>query len=332
VTSVAIGPTDQLDPRLLEHRRELTGYCYRMLGSSFDAEDAVQETMVRAWRGLDDFEGRSALRSWLYRIATNVCLDQLTGRQRRALPMDLAGDPYPPVEASLSGRRPATAWIEPVLDRQVMPDDADPAERAVLRESIRLAFVSALQLLPPRQRAVLLLREVLRWKAEEVAQLLETTVASVNSALQRARATLADSGGRLETKPLDGDESELLARYVDTFERYDIDGFVQLLREDATQHMPPFEMWLRGREDIGTWMLGPGRGCEGSRLMVTSANGSPAVAQWRPDGQGGFTPWALHVLEVEDGRVRHISSFLDHGSGLLERLGLPTPGSEPGRR
>jgi RNA polymerase sigma-70 factor (ECF subfamily) len=246
--------------------------------------------------------------------------------------MDLAGDPYPPVEASLSGRRPTTAWIEPVLDRQVMPDDADPAERAVLRESIRLAFVSALQLLPPRQRAVLLLREVLRWKAEEVAQLLETTVASVNSALQRARATLADSGGRLETKPLDGDESELLARYVDTFERYDIDGFVQLLREDATQHMPPFEMWLRGREDIGTWMLGPGRGCEGSRLIVTSANGSPAVAQWRPDGQGGFTPWALHVLEIEDGRVRHISSFLDHGTGLLERLGLPVPESEPGRR
>jgi RNA polymerase sigma-70 factor (ECF subfamily) len=327
VTTLAIGPADQLDPRLLEHRRELTGYCYRMLGSSFDAEDAVQETMVRAWRGLDDFEGRSALRSWLYRIATNVCLDQLTGRQRRALPMDLAGDPYPPVEASLSGRRPATAWIEPVLDRQVMPDDADPAERAVLRESIRLAFVSALQLLPPRQRAVLLLREVLRWKAEEVARLLDTTVASVNSALQRARATLADAGGRPESRPLDDDENELLARYVDTFERYDIDGFVQLLQEDATQHMPPYEMWLRGRDDIGAWMLGPGHGCRGSKCLVTSANGSPAVAQWRPDGAGGFSPWALHVLEVDDGRVQHISSFLDHDNGLFARLGLPaTPG------
>ncbi len=324
MTTLVIGPADQLDPRLLEHRRELTGYCYRMLGSSFDAEDAVQETMVRAWRALDDFEGRSALRSWLYRIATNVCLDQLTGRKRRALPMDLAGDPYPPVEASLSGRRPTTAWIEPVLDRQVMPDDADPAERAVLRESIRLAFVSALQLLPPRQRAVLLLREVLRWKAEEVARLLDTTVASVNSALQRARATLAEAGGRPEPRPLDDDENELLGRYVDTFERYDIDGFVQLLREDATQHMPPFEMWLRGRDDIGTWMLGPGRGCRGSRLLVTSANGSPAVAQWRPDGEGGFAPWALHVLEVEDGRISHISSFLDHDdSGLFAALGLP---------
>jgi RNA polymerase sigma-70 factor (ECF subfamily) len=323
MTSVAIGPVDQLDPRLLEHRRELTGYCYRMLGSSFDAEDAVQETMVRAWRAFDDFEGRSAVRSWLYRIATNVCLDALTGRQRRALPMDLAGDPYPPVEASLSARRPTSAWVEPMLDKQVLPDDADPAERAVLRESIRLAFVSALQLLPPRQRAVLLLREVLRWKAEEVATLLDSTVASVNSALQRARATMAENGGRLDPQPLDDDSAELLARYVDTFERYDIDGFVQLLREDATQHMPPFEMWLRGREDIGAWMLGPGHGCEGSRCLVTTANGSPAVAQWRPDGAGGHEPWALHVLEVEDGRIRHISSFLELDNGLFARLGLP---------
>ena len=328
MTTLAIGPTDQLDPRLLEHRRELTGYCYRMLGSSFDAEDAVQETMVRAWRSIDGFEGRSALRSWLYRIATNVCLDALTGRQRRALPMDLAGDPYPPVEASLAGRRPMTAWVEPVLDRQVLPDDADPAERAVLRESIRLAFVSALQLLPPRQRAVLLLREVLRWKAEEVAELLDTTVASVNSALQRARATMAQNGGRLEPQPLDDDTSELLARYVDTFERYDIDGFVRLLREDATQHMPPFEMWLRGRDDIGTWMLGPGGACRGSRVAATTANGAPAVAQWRPDGQGGFTPWALHVLEVEGGQVAHISSFLNLDVALFAVLGLPeTPPS-----
>ena len=323
MTTLAIGPTDQLDPRLLEHRRELTGYCYRMLGSSFDAEDAVQETMVRAWRAFEGFEGRSAVRSWLYRIATNVCLDTLTGRQRRALPMDLAGDPYPPVEASLSGKRPSTAWVEPVLDRQVLPDDADPAERAVLRESIRLAFVSALQMLPPRQRAVLLLREVLRWKAEEVAQLLDSTVASVNSALQRARATMAENGGRLDPQPLDDESSALLARYVDAFERYDVDGLVRLLREDATQHMPPFEMWLRGRDDIGTWMLGPGAACRGSRVMATTANGAPAVAQWRPDGQGGFAPWALHVLEVEDGQVAHISSFLNLDVALFSVLGLP---------
>ena len=315
--------TDELDPRLLEHRRELTGYCYRMLGSAFDADDAVQETMVRAWRGLGDFEGRSALRSWLYRIATNVCLDQLSGRQRRALPMDLSGSPWQPVPASLAARRPGTAWVEPVLDRQVVAEDADPAEQAVQRESIRLAFVSALQHLPPRQRAVLLLREVLRWRAEEVAQLLDTTVASVNSALQRARATMAAVGGEADTEPLDDVHRALLARYVDAFERYDVEGLVALLHEDATQHMPPFEMWLRGRADIGTWMLGPGAECRGSRVLATTANGAPALAQWRPRAGGGFEPWALHVLEVRDGRVAHISSFLDLDKDLFRRLGLP---------
>ena len=323
MTTLAIGPADQLDPRLLEHRRELTGYCYRMLGSSFDAEDAVQETMVRAWRALDGFEGRSALRSWLYRIATNVCLDQLSGRQRRALPMDLSGSPWQPVEHSLAARRPGTAWVEPVLDRQVTPEDSDPAERAVVRESIRLAFIAALQHLPPRQRAVLILREVLRWKADEVAQLLDTTVASVNSALQRARATLAEHGGELEPRPLDAESRELLEKYVDAFERYDINAFVQLLHDDATQHMPPFEMWLRGPEDIGTWMLGPGAACRGSRVMATEANGSPAIAQWRPTADGGFEPWALHVLEVSDGKVAHISSFLNLDNELFLKLGLP---------
>ncbi|MGY1631260.1 sigma-70 family RNA polymerase sigma factor [Geodermatophilus sp. SYSU D01186] len=313
----------EFDPRLLEHRRELTGYCYRMLGSAFDADDAVQETMVRAWRGLADFEGRSALRSWLYRIATNVCLDQLSGRQRRALPMDLTGSPWQPVEASLSARRPSTAWVEPVLDRQVVSDDADPAEQAVQRESIRLAFVAALQHLPPRQRAVLLLREVLRWKADEVAQLLDTTVASVNSALQRARATLAAVGDEVDPQPLEVDERELLERYVDAFERYDIEAFVALLHEDATQHMPPFEMWLRGATDIGTWMLGPGSGCRGSRVLPTRANGAPAFAQYRPREGGGHEPWALHVLEVRDGRIAHVSSFLDLDNDLFRRLGLP---------
>jgi RNA polymerase sigma-70 factor (ECF subfamily) len=328
VTSVAIGPTDQLDPRLLEHRRELTGYCYRMLGSSFDAEDAVQETMVRAWRGLCDFEGRSALRSWLYRIATNVCLDQLSGRQRRALPMDLSGSPWQPVEHSLAQRRPGTAWVEPVLDRQVIAEDADPAERAVAQESIRLAFIAALQHLPPRQRAVLILREVLRWKADEVAQLLDTTVASVNSALQRARATLAGLDGVPEPRPLDADDRELLDSYLDAFERYDIDALVRLLHSDATQHMPPFEMWLRGADDIGTWMLGPGAACRGSRVRATDANGSPAVAQWRPRAGGGFEPWALHVLEVREGKVAHISSFLNLDNELFRRLGLPVDPEE----
>jgi RNA polymerase sigma-70 factor (ECF subfamily) len=333
VTSVAIGPLDQLDPRLLEHRRELTGYCYRMLGSSFDADDAVQETMVRAWRGIADFEGRSALRSWLYRIATNVCLDQLSGRKRRALPMDLSGSPWQPVEHSLANRRPASAWVEPVLDRQVLAEDGDPAERAVAKESIRLAFVAALQHLPPRQRAVLILREVLRWKAEEVAQLLDTTVASVNSALQRARATLTRIDGVPEPRPLDEDDRELLARYVDAFERYDIDSLVQLLQRDATQHMPPFEMWLRGADDIGTWMLGPGAACRNSRLLQVTANGTPALAQYRPREGGGHEPWALHVLEIRDGRIGHISSFLELDNDLFRRLGLPAepPGGPPRR-
>ena len=192
-----------------------------------------------------------------------------------------------------------------------------------MRESIRLAFVSALQHLPPRQRAVLILREVLRWKADEVAQLLDTTVASVNSALQRARATLAENGGELDPRPLDADAEELLEKYVDAFERYDIDSFVRLLHDDATQHMPPFEMWLRGSGDIGTWMLGPGAACRGSRVMATQANGSPAVAQWRPTADGGFEPWALHVLEVSDGKVAHISSFLNLDNELFLTLGLP---------
>ena len=322
MTSVAIGPTDQLDPRLLEHRRELTGYCYRMLGSSFDAEDAVQETLVRAWRGLGEFEGRSALRSWLYRIATNVCLDSLSGRQRRALPMDLAGSPSPPVESSLAGRRPGTAWVEPILDRQVIPEDADPADRAVAKESIRLAFVAALQHLPPRQRAVLILREVLRWKADEVAQLLDTTVASVNSALQRARATMAAAGGVPAPRALDPDERELLARYVDAFERYDIDAFVRLLHDDATQHMPPFEMWLKGAGDIGAWMVGPGKACADSVLVPVTANGTPAFAQYKPSERGGREPWGLHVLEVQSGRIAHISTFLDLDGRLFSLLGL----------
>jgi RNA polymerase sigma-70 factor (ECF subfamily) len=238
--------------------------------------------------------------------------------------MDLSGSSWQPVESSLAARRPGTAWVEPMLDRQVLPENDDPAERAVAKESVRLAFIAALQHLPPRQRAVLILREVLRWKAEEVAQLLETTVASVNSALQRARATLARVGGAREPRPLDADDRELLARYVDAFERYDIDAFVRLLHEDATQHMPPFEMWLRGRADIGAWMLGPGAGCRDSVLIPVSANGTPAFAQYKPSEGGGREPWALHELEVRDGRIAHISSFLDLDNGLFQVLGLPT--------
>jgi len=315
-----------LDPEseLFQYRRELLGYCYRMLGSAFDAEDAVQESMTRAWRSVDKFEGRSALRSWLYRIATNVCLDMIGSRTRRARPMDMSASAWQPVEASLAARRSEDTWLEPMLDVSVMPSVTDPADVTVGRESVRLAFVAALQHLPPRQRVVLILRDVLRWKADEVAALLDTSVASVTSALQRARATIesrALSDGQVYD-PVDSEQQVLLARYVEAFESYDIDRFVALLREDATQNMPPYEMWLQGRDDIGAWMLGPGHACRGSRLVPVVANGAPAFAHYKPSGPGGDRePWALQVLEVAAGQVVAITSFLD--TRLFALLGLP---------
>jgi RNA polymerase sigma-70 factor (ECF subfamily) len=312
-----------LELELEQHRVELTAYSYRMLGSSFEAEDAVQETFLRAWRGFDRFEGRAALRSWLYRIATNVCLDMLSGRERRARPMDL-GPAQEPVESNLN-TLPEVTWIEPIPDGRVVPE-GDPAEVAVARETVRLAFVAALQHLPPRQRAVLILCEVLRWKATEVAELLETSVASVNSALQRARATLdASNVSAADTPPsVDEADAELLARYVEAFERYDMDALTSLIHEDATQSMPPFDMWLSGREDIFRWWLGPGIGCRGSRVIPTlAANGAPAFGQYKPSATGdGFEPWALQVLEVSDGRIVELTFFLDTAR-LFPLFGLP---------
>src|SRR5215831_8267541 len=252
---------DELD--LEPYRKELTAYCYRMLGSGFESEDAVQETLVRAWRSYDRFEGRSSLRSWLYRIATNVCLDMLSGRERRARPMDL-GPSCEPVISNLN-TLPEVTWIEPIPDGLV-PLEGDPADVLERRETIKLAFVAALQHLPPRQRASLILCEVLRWKASEIAELLETSVASVNSALQRARATIA-AHDLTQSEPAGDVDSELLERYVAAFESYDIDALTSLIREDATQSMPPFDLWLRGRDDIFTWWFGPGIGCQGSRLV-----------------------------------------------------------------
>ncbi|WSU46592.1 sigma-70 family RNA polymerase sigma factor [Streptomyces sp. NBC_01089] len=300
-----------LDARLERHRTELAGYCYRMLGSSFEAEDAVQDTMVRAWRSFDRFEGRSSLRSWLYRIATNVCLDMLSAGNRRARPMDLS-DATPVARAALNAR-PEAAWLEPVPDGRVLPSLVDPAEKAVERETIRLAFVAALQHLPPKQRAVLILREVLAWKASEVAELLETTVASVNSALQRARSTLAECApaDTDAADPLDEEQQKLLARYVAAFEGYDMEALTALLHEDATLSMPPYDLWLCGHDNIVGWMLGVGSVCRGSRLVPTVANGTPAFAHYHPGEAGGFDPWALMVIEITDGRVAGITSFLD---------------------
>ena len=310
-----------LELRLEEHRRELTGYCYRMLGSPFDAEDAVQETFVRAWRSFDRFEGRSSLRSWLYRIATNVSLDMLSGRERRARPMDL-GPSREPVAENLNAL-PEVTWIEPVPDGRVLTE-GDPAEVAIAHDTIRLAFVAALQHLPPRQRAVLILCEVLRWQAAEVAELLETSVASVNSALQRARATLESTDLTPEAElSVEAADAELLERYVDAFERYDMDALTALIHEDATQSMPPYDLWLTGRDDIFRWWYGPGIGCEGSRVVPTvSANGAPAFGQYKPAEGGGYEPWALQVLEVRDGKIVELTFFLDT-ERVFPLFGLP---------
>jgi RNA polymerase sigma-70 factor (ECF subfamily) len=308
---------------LEQHRVELTGYCYRMLGSAFEAEDAVQETFLRAWRALGRFEGRSELRSWLYRIATNVCLDMLSGRERRARPMDL-GPAREPVESNLN-TLPEATWIQPVPDGLVAPE-SDPAALTETRETVRLALVAALQHLPPRQRAVLILCEVLRWKASEVAELLETSVASVNSALQRARATLESNDVDIAgtTPSVDAADQALLDRYVAAFEAYDMDALTELIQEDASQSMPPFDLWLKGREDIFAWWYGPGIGCRGSRVVpVSSANGAPAFGQYKPSETGdGYEPWALQVLEIDDGRIVEFTFFLETGT-LFPLFGLP---------
>ncbi len=302
---------------LEEYRPELTGYCYRMLGSAFEAEDAVQDTMVRAWRGLESFERRSALRTWLYRIATNVCLTMLDGAQRRARPMDFgpagAGTAAHPGEP-----RPDEVWVGPIPDSRVVRDGADPAEVVAARESVRLAFVAALQLLPPRQRAVLILREVLAWSAAEVAALLDMSVASVNSALQRSRATLAGARGGDVLQPADPAQHELLGRYVTAFEAYDLKALVALLHEEATLSMPPLPLWLRGPGDILAWMSGTGSGCQGSHLIPVSASGLPAFGQYRAGG----VPWALIVLELDGDRIAGVTNFLDTGR-LFPLFGLP---------
>jgi RNA polymerase sigma-70 factor, ECF subfamily len=323
-TSVATGPEPATMSHLEPYRTELTGYCYRMLGSGSEAEDAAQEAMVRAWRGYGRFEGRASVRTWLYRIATNVCLDHLDVRERRARPMDLG--PSSTTDRAQLVARPGATWIEPVPDGRVLPSDADPAEIVVARETIRLAFVAALQHLPPRQRAVLILREVLRWRAAEVAELLETSVASVNSALQRARATL-DARPVADTDvlaPLDPGQEALLARFVDAFERYDMDALTDLLAADAIQSMPPYDLWLEGPAEIRAWMVGPGHGCEGSRLVPTVASGTPAFGQYRRRADGrGHEPWALQVVEIADGRIVGLNAFLDTGR-YFPMFGLPT--------
>ena len=294
------------------YRRELTGYCYRMLGSVFEADDAVQETMLRAWKSADRFEGKSSLRSWLYRIATNVCLDSLRGAKRRALPMDL-GPSSPPSESHLRPWPAEDRWMTPVPDALVVPGEGDPAEIAAVRDSVRLAFVTALQHLPPRQRAALILCEVLKLPAAEAASVLDNTVASVNSALQRARSTLAALPEHQRPVRVEPENSELLARYVDAFQRYDMTALLGLLREDAVLSMPPFEMWVQGATAVTTFMVEPGpSSCAGSILVPVRANGVTAWGQYKPDPeQGGYEPWGLLVHEAEGGKISRMTVFLD---------------------
>lgn len=324
--------TTGLDRELEQHRRRLTGYCYRMLGTPHEAEDAVQETFLRAWRARDAFEGRAALGSWLYRIATNVCFDMLRAGSKRARPMDL-GPAREPVASNLHVPGEVT-WLQPIADATVL-EDGDPADVVAGRETLRLAFVAALQRLPPRQRAALILCEVLHWRAQEAAELLETSLASVNSALQRARATLGDAqatGGldgaevpQVSAAALGAPERELLERYVTAFEAYDMDALTALIREDAIQSMPPYDLWLRGREDIFRWWLGPGIGCRGSRLLpAPDHNGTVAFAQYKPSESGsGYDPWALMAVGLHpDGGIGELIFFLEP-ERLFARLGLP---------
>ena len=312
--------TDAVHPDELEpYRRQLTGYCYRMLGSSFEAEDAVQETIVRAWQHSDSLQGAGALKSWLYRIATNVCLDMLRGRQRRAQPMDLGGSSS--ADAFDGKVLPENVWVTPIPDYRVVPDDGDPAELAAQRETIRLAFVAALQALPARQRAVLILCEVLRWQAGEAAELLDTSVASVNSALQRARATLAARDGGGHHEPLDAEQRALLAKYVTAFERYDINSLVALLHDDVVMSMPPFPFWLSGPVEVGKWFLGEGSVCRGSRLLAVTANGSAAFGSYHLDSTGGHAPWSIQVIEMRSDRIVGHHNFLD--TTLFPYFGLP---------
>jgi RNA polymerase sigma-70 factor, ECF subfamily len=320
VRSDAAGRGEALAEDLEQYRRELTGYCYRMLGSVFDADDAVQETMVRAWRGIEGFEGRSSVRSWLYRIATNVSVDMLRGSQRRASPIDMG--PSGTNDTFTGATLPESTWVQPIPDTRVLDVGGDPAEVAAAKETIRLAFVTALQCLPARQRAVLILREVLRWQAAEVAELLGTSVASVNSALQRARATMSARESEAPVADVISPEQRaLLARYVDAFERYDIACLVTLLREDAVMSMPPFNFWLQGPAEMGRFFLGAGGACRGSRLLATEANGCAAYGSYKPADGGGYKPWSIQVIEISGDRIVGHHNFVD--PALFAAFGLP---------
>ena len=291
-----------------------------MLGAWSEAEDAVQETMLRAWRSSANFEGRSSLRSWLYRIASNVCVDMHRSPQRRARPMEMA--PSRDIgEARLGPRLPEHAWVQPVADERVIDLDGDPATVAAARDSIRLAFVAALQHLPAKQRCVLILCEVLQWKASEVAELLDTTVASVNSALQRARSTMADLDVERFDSTLEPEHQDMIGKYVQAFESYDIPVLVELLRDDVILSMPPFDLWLEGPDNLAGWFLGEGIVCKGGRLLPVNVNGTAGFGNYHLVSPGVWEPWAIQVIEMVDGKIRGHHNFLY--PELFPQFGLP---------
>ncbi len=294
-----------------------------MLGSVLDAEDAVQEALFRAWRHRDSFREQSSPRTWLYRIATNVCLDTLSKvERRRHRPVDTTPAPATVRSDMQLSQQPREHWVEPIPDALALPsaEVTDPEEYALLRESIRLAFVAALQYLPARQRAVLLLTQVLNWSAAETAESLDMTVAAVNSALQRARATLAARNPAVVPRELSAEQRRLLDDYVKAFEAYDVTTLTQLLHEEVTLSMPPFDLWLRGHDAVSTWFLGHGIGCRGSILRpVQASGGTPAFAQWR---DGGRQAWAIILLELDGDRITGMTSYLDV-ENLFPRFGLP---------
>ncbi|RRQ25706.1 sigma-70 family RNA polymerase sigma factor [Rhodococcus sp. Eu-32] len=308
----------QFDP----YRRELLAHCYRMTGSIHDAEDLLQETYIRAWRGYSKFEGRSSMRTWLYRIATNTCLTALEGKSKRPLPTGLGAPSSDPTDDLVE--RHEIPWLEPIADSD-LSDSGDPASIVVGRESIRLAFIAALQHLSSRQRAALLMREVLQWKASEVAEALATTTTAVNSLLQRARAQLDEIAPSEDgvVEPSSAQTQELLRKYVDSFENYDIAQLVELFTQDAVWEMPPFVGWYQGGENIGALIRGncPAKGAGDMRMVATSANGQPAYGLYMRDASGTHVPFQLHVVDIADGKVSHVTCFFD--LTLFERFGLP---------
>jgi RNA polymerase sigma-70 factor, ECF subfamily len=321
VTVLAHETDDEFPLKAEPHRRELLAHCYRMTGSLHDAEDLVQETYLRAWKAYSGFKGQSSLRTWLYRIATNTCLTALDSRQRRPLPTGLGAPSSDPVDDIAA--RDEVPWLEPLPDQY--DDPADPSSIVGTRESIRLAFVAALQHLSPRQRAVLVLRDVLQWKAAEVGDAIGASTAAVNSLLQRARAQLEAVGPSEDDELAEPDSPEtkdLLDRYIAAFENYDIDELVKMFTDDAIWEMPPFDGWYQGPEQIVTLtqVHCPAEGPGDMRFLRTTANGQPAAALYMREGDK-HVAFQLHVLDVKPGGVSHVVAFLD--TALFEKFGLP---------